>query len=147
MSVLESADHQAAARAAAAAAVTVLRGPCGGALVRGPVTVTAASGRTGAKANLEKALQAAGIQVVASGGAVVHLVGYGDEAAELSPGAAVTVAMDTPTLLAQADSAVLVATYSSAAPSMSALGDVLAGRARPAGTSPIAVAGLPRTAC
>ena len=45
MSTLNSAEHQAAAQAVAAAAVTVLSGPCTGPLVSGPVRVTASGGR------------------------------------------------------------------------------------------------------
>ncbi len=147
LSTLASAAHVAAVRPAAAAAITMLRGSCGKAPVTGKVTVTAAGGRETAKANLIKALRAAGVQVADSGGAVVHLVGYGDKQADLSPGAAVTVAMDVPTLLGRSTSEVLLATYSSSPLSMAALADVLAGKARPTGRSPIAVPGLPKTTC
>jgi len=82
-----------------------------------------------------------------SWGTVVHLVGYGDRRTDLDPAAAVTVAMDTPTLLGAARSPTLIATYSSSPLSMSALADVLAGKAPAPGRSPIAVAGLPRSAC
>jgi beta-N-acetylhexosaminidase len=147
LSALASAGHVAAVRPAAAAAITMLRGNCGTRPVGGKVTVTAAGGRDTAKANLIKALRAAGVEVVDSGGAVVHLVGWGDKQDDLSPDAAVTVAMDTPALLGRSSSKVLLATYSSSPLSMAALADVLAGQARPAGRSPIAVPGLPRTTC
>ncbi|MCG5458609.1 glycoside hydrolase family 3 [Micromonospora sp. PSH03] len=146
MSTLNAPEHRAAADALAAAAVTVLKGACGGA-VRGPVTVTSSGGRDGTRATLTAALTAAGVQVKPSGGTIVHLVGYGDGAKDLSPDAAVTVAMDTPYVLADAKSPTLLATYSSSRASMTALAAVLAGKARPGGRSPVAVPGLPATTC
>jgi beta-N-acetylhexosaminidase len=147
MSTLNSAPHQDAARRVATAAVTELRGPCAGPPVRGPVTITSSNGRDATRAMLAEALGAAGVPVVAKGGTLIHLVGYGDTAADLQPQAAVTVAMDTPQVLATATSGVLLATYSSSAASMAALADVLAGRARPSGRSPVPVPGLPSTSC
>ena len=44
------------------------------------------------------------MKVQAAGGTIVHLVGYGDSPIDLSAGAAVTVVMDTPYLLAAARS-------------------------------------------
>ena len=146
MSTVGSAAHRAAAARLAAAAVTQLRGTCG-APVRGPVQVTAASGRDTARGWLVDALRAAGVKVVTNGGTVVHLVGYGDEPGDLRKGAAVTVAMDTPYLLSKSDSPVLLATYSSSQPSMAGLAAVLAGKAPATGRSPVAVAGLPRSSC
>ncbi|MEJ3745025.1 glycoside hydrolase family 3 N-terminal domain-containing protein [Actinomycetes bacterium KLBMP 9797] len=147
MATVGSAPHADAAGRLAAAAVTQLRGRCGGALVRGPVTVTAAGERETPRRALADALTAVGVPVAPSGGAVVHLIGYGDEAADLSKGAAVTVAMDSPQLLARSDSPVLLATYSSSQISMRALAGVLAGKATAPGRSPIPVTGLPRTTC
>jgi beta-N-acetylhexosaminidase len=147
LSSLASTGHQATVRAAAAAAVTVLRGRCTGALVTGPVTVTASNGREPARVGLVRALQQAGVTVQAANGAVVHLVGYGDRSTDLNSGAAVTVMMDTPYLLAVASSPTLLATYSSSPPALSAVADVLAGRAKAPGRSPVPVPGLPRTAC
>ncbi|MFC0533214.1 glycoside hydrolase family 3 protein [Phytohabitans kaempferiae] len=146
MSTVGSAAHREAADRLASAAVTQLRGACGRA-VRGPIQVTAASGRDTARGWLVDALRAAGVQVVESGGTVVHLIGYGDEPADLRAGATVTVAMDTPYLLARSDSPVLLATYSSSQPSMAGLAAVLAGKASPAGRSPVEVSGLPRSSC
>jgi beta-N-acetylhexosaminidase len=57
------------------------------------------------------------------------------------------VGMDRPDLLASARSPVLAATYSSSPASLSALADVIAGRARAPGRSPVGVTGLPRSAC
>lgn len=146
MSTVGSTAHREAAARLAAAAVTQLRGTCGTAL-RGPVQVTAASGRDTARGWLIDALRAAGVQVVTNGGTVVHLVGYGDEPGDLRKGAAVTVAMDTPYLLSKSDSPALLATYSSSQPSMAGLAAVLAGKAPATGRSPVAVAGLPRSSC
>ncbi|WP_341717080.1 glycoside hydrolase family 3 N-terminal domain-containing protein [Micromonospora sp. FIMYZ51] len=147
LSTLNSPAHQAAAHALAAAAVTVLRGRCDTTGVRGPVTVTSSGGRAHTRTALTEALTEAGVKVVPSGGAVVHLVGYGDGAADLRADAAVTVAMDTPYVLARATSPTLLATYSSSRASMAALADVLAGKAAPRGRSPVKVSGLPATTC
>ncbi|MEU2613967.1 glycoside hydrolase family 3 N-terminal domain-containing protein [Micromonospora sp. NPDC007271] len=146
LSTLGSAEHRRAAADLAAAGVTMLRGRCD-APVAGPVTVTASVGRDRTRAALAKALTAAGFEVVPSGGRIVHLVGYGDGAGDLRADAAVTVAMDTPYVLATAKSPTLLATYSSSQASMTALARVLAGKARPAGRSPVPVTGLPATAC
>ncbi|MEV6492293.1 glycoside hydrolase family 3, partial [Actinoplanes sp. NPDC051633] len=133
-------------RPAAAAAITLLRGRCGGPLVSGPVRVTASGGREVARAALATALGSE-LAAAENAGTVVHLVGYGDDPADLNPAAAVTVVMDKPDLLAHSSSPALIATYSSSPASMSALADVLTGRAAPTGRSPVAVPGLPRTAC
>ena len=146
-SVVDTAGHESAAAAVAAAAVTVLKGACDGPLVTGPVRVTTADGRAQAAAWLTEALTEAGATVVDSGGTRLHLVGYGDKPEDLAPGAEVTVSMDTPYLLAAADSPVRIATYSSTRVSMRALADVLTGRASAPGRSPVAVPGLPASAC
>src|SRR5690606_18787185 len=147
LATLASEEHQAAVAPLAAAAVTVLRGACTGPLVTGPVTVTAAGGRDVARSRLVEALTAAGIDVVDAGGAVIHLVGYGDDPSDLRREAEVTVAMDMPYLLEESDSQVLIATYSSSRLSLAALADVLAGRAPATGRSPVPLRGLPPSAC
>ncbi|GIJ21175.1 glycoside hydrolase family 3 protein [Micromonospora lutea] len=147
LSTLGAPAHRAAATALAAGAVTVLRGRCDTTGVRGPVTVTSSGGRAHTRAALTEALTSAGVKVAPRGGTVVHLVGYGDGAKDLRADAAVTVAMDTPYLLASARSATLLATYSSSRASMTALADVLAGKTRPTGRSPVKVTGLPATTC
>ena len=147
LATVASPAHRRAVAALDAASITVLRGRCAGPLVSGPVTVTAAPVREKARVTLVKALQAAGIPVRAAGGTVVHLVGYGDKTADLDPTAAVTVLMDTPYLLAASRSPTLIATYSSSGLSLTALAAVLAGKAKAPGRSPVAVAGLPRSAC
>jgi beta-N-acetylhexosaminidase len=55
--------------------------------------------------------------------------------------------MDTPYILGRTSSPVRVATYSSTQAAMTALAKVLAGKARPAGRSPVDVPGLPASAC
>jgi beta-N-acetylhexosaminidase len=138
--------HREAARAVAAAAVTVLRGACTGPLVSGPVHVTASDGRAQQVAWLSAALRDQGVDVGGIG-TRIHLVGRGDESTDLAPDAAVTVALDTPYLLASATSPGLVATYSSGQDSMAALAAVLVDAATAPGRSPVDVAGLPRSAC
>lgn len=147
MSEVDTEPHHSAASAVARAATTVLRGPCQGPLVSGAVTVTVSSGRQQARSWLIDALRKAGVTVADSGGQRVHLVGYGDKASDLAPSAAVTVAMDTPYLLASAKSPILLATYSSSQDSMEALAAVLAGKAEAPGRSPVPVTRLPRSAC
>ncbi|WP_326552564.1 glycoside hydrolase family 3 protein [Micromonospora sp. NBC_01813] len=145
MSVLGAAGHYAAARELAAAAITQVRGAC--TAVGQPVTVTASAGRDRTRTLLIEALREGGVEVVDRGGTTVHLVGYGDAASDLSADAAVTVAMDTPHLLAQSRSPVLLATYSSSAASMSALADVLRGETKAPGRLPVPVGDLPPTSC
>ncbi len=147
LSTIGSPEHLRAVGDAYAAAVTVFKGRCSGPLVTGPVTVTASGGREAARVTLVKALQAAGVKVQAAGGTVLHLVGYGDRRTDLSPDAAITVIMDTPTLLAAARSPTLLATYSSSPLALTALATVVAGKATAPGRSPVAVGGLPRSAC
>ncbi|MFI5491807.1 glycoside hydrolase family 3 protein [Actinoplanes sp. NPDC051859] len=147
LSVLESEGHRKAVDAAAAAAITVLKGRCSGPLINGPVTVTASGGREVARVTLVEELRKAGVQVQAAGGTIIHLVGYGDRATDLDPQAAVTVMLDAPYLLSAARSGVLVATYSSSRASLTGLSAVLAGKAKAPGRSPVEVRGLPRSAC
>jgi beta-N-acetylhexosaminidase len=147
MSTLDGRAHRDAARAVAAAGVTVLTGSCSGALVQGGVRVTSSKGRERQAGWLADALTRLGVSVVTSGGSVVHLVGYGDDTADLDPGATATVAMDTPYVLRAATSAVRIATYSSTEVAMEALAAVIAGRASAPGRSPVAITGLPGSAC
>jgi beta-N-acetylhexosaminidase len=147
MAGVDGAERRAAAAKVAAAAVTVLRGGCQGALVRGPVTITSSAGRDQQQAWLTGALRQRHVAVSPSGGTEVRLVGYGDATSDLGSGAAVTVAMDVPSILRNATSPVLLSTYSSTEASMTALAAVLAGAAAAPGRSPLEVTGLPRSAC
>ena len=97
-------NQQAVQRASAAAAVTQLRGPCDR-RCPGPVRVTASGGREHTRDLLAGALtRRRGPGGRLSGGRIVHLVGYGDGPGDLRADAAVTVAMDTPYVLAKAKS-------------------------------------------
>jgi beta-N-acetylhexosaminidase len=55
--------------------------------------------------------------------------------------------MDLPGILSRASSPVRIATYASTQPSMTALAQVIAGRAAAPGRAPVDVSGLPRSAC
>jgi beta-N-acetylhexosaminidase len=147
LATIKSPDHERVVYQAAAASITVLRGACSGPLVSGPVTVTASGGREVARVALVKALQSVGMTVQAAGGKAVHLVGYGDRRTDLSMDAQVTVMMDTPNLLSASSSPTLIATYSSSQLSMSALANVIAGKATAPGKSPVKIPGLPASAC
>jgi beta-N-acetylhexosaminidase len=123
-----------AAAAVAAGAVTVLKGRWE------PVRrlrVTASAGRDRARDWLVDALRIRGVDAVPDAAARVHLVGYGDTEPDLAADATVTVAMDTPYLLARSASPVLLATYSSSQASMVALAAVLAGHATAPGRLPV----------
>jgi beta-N-acetylhexosaminidase len=146
-SAVNASAHRDAADAVSTAAVTVLRGACGGPLVSGPVRVTASQDRGQQTAWLTEELRHVGVTVAPDAPTTIHLVGYGDGSGDLSPSAAVTVAMDTPYVLGAAASPTLLATYSSTQAAMRAVAAVIAGRATAPGRSPVAVAGLPRTAC
>jgi len=135
MTVLGTAEDS--AFAVASAAITVLSGPRSGPLVAGPVRITTSAGRAQQRTWLAEELTSAGVEVVDEGGAVVHLVGYGDDEGNLAAHAAVTVAMDTPYVLAEADSPVRIATYSSTRVAMRALAAVLAGHATAPGRLPV----------
>src|SRR6185369_17243188 len=91
LAVVDSAANRDAARAAAAGAITLLRGRCRGALVTGEVRVTATSNADQARQWLEAALKDQGL-TVGAGGAEIRLMGSGKT--DISPGAAVTVALD-----------------------------------------------------
>ncbi|GAA1791825.1 glycoside hydrolase family 3 protein [Luedemannella flava] len=150
-----SSPNAALAAQVAAAGITILKGACEQPLVRGAVRVTAADGRADKAAALVAALGRTGVEATVGKVAdkpdkkvtVVHLVGWGDGPADLNRRAAVTVAMDSPFILARATSPVRVATYSSTLAALEALAAVLAGRAPAPGRSPVSVAGLPATAC
>jgi beta-N-acetylhexosaminidase len=129
---------------AAAAAVTVYKGQCSGALVTGPVAV--AGGTSATRTSLRTALNAQGISTSTTAATRIFLTGYGDTKADLRS-AAVTVATDAPYLLSAATSPTRIATYGTAPASMRALAAVLAGKATAPGRSPVKVAGLPDTAC
>ncbi|MFF5082464.1 glycoside hydrolase family 3 protein [Actinoplanes sp. NPDC000266] len=139
--------HATAVAPLAAAAVTVLRGPCAGPLATGPVSVSADDVRQTAKLTLTKELQAAGLTVQPTGGTVIRLVGYGDKPADLDQTATITIAMDTPHILAASTSKTLIATYSSSRLSLTAAAQLIAGKSKPQGKSPVPIQSLPTSAC
>ncbi len=144
LSAVGSAPHQEVAAEAAKAAVTVLRGSCGSALVSGSAQVT--GGLEEQRKWLAEGLREHGVKV-ADDGPAVHLTGYGDTAEDLASDAAVTVGMDTPYLLAKAKSPAVVAAYGGNRFAMRAAAAVIAGAGKASGRSPAPVDGLPRTAC
>jgi beta-N-acetylhexosaminidase len=137
LSTVDSTAARALASEVAARATTILKGQWSAA--SGPLTVTASTGRNRARDWLLDALVASGVATGDGSGVRVHLVGYGDSQPDLDPTATVTVAMDTPDLLARSTSPVLIATYSSSRASMAALAAVLAGHATAPGRSPVPV--------
>jgi beta-N-acetylhexosaminidase len=144
LSVLDSAADKDAARAVAAAAVTVLRGRCQGALVGRQVVLSGDPKWSQQREWLTEALATHGV-TVRPGGTNVRLLGYNDGPSALGA-ADVTVAMDTPYVLEKA-AGTLVVTYSSSRVAMQALAAVLAGKAPAPGRSPVSVPGLPASAC
>ncbi|MDQ1657973.1 MAG: beta-N-acetylhexosaminidase, partial [Cryptosporangiaceae bacterium] len=139
-----SASHQAVADLAAAKAVTILRGPCAGPLVHGPVALT--GGSPSQRTDLARELRRDGVEVRAGGSETVDLTGYGGDPAGLRP-ATVTVGLDTPYVLASARSPILMAAFSAVPGSLRAVAAVLAGKATAPGRSPVPIDGLPPTAC
>ena len=146
MSTVDSAAHREVAGKAAAGSVTVVKGACTGPLARGPVKVTASGGNEARRDQLVEALRRQGV-AIGDGGSRVHLLGFGDDASDLAPDAAVTVAMDAPYVLASAKSPALVATFGRTAQATDALAAVLAGKAKAPGKLPVPVGNLPRSAC
>ena len=144
LSTIDSPEHRGVAQAIAAKAVTVLRGDCSGRLVSGAARIT--GGTSEQRGWLTEALREHGILAGATG-TQVHLTGYGDGPADLSPRAAVTVGMDVPYLLGQVKSATVLAAFGANQYAMRAVAAVLAGTAKPTGRSPVPVDGMPRTAC
>jgi beta-N-acetylhexosaminidase len=144
LSTVDTAAHQSTVEKAAAAAVTIFKGKCSGPLVRGPVAVS--GGSVQARDALRSALNNEGISSSTTGRSRIFLTGYGDVKTDLKS-ADVTVATDSPYLLGSAKSATLIATYGTAPASMQALAAVLAGKASAPGHSPVAVSGLPDSAC
>ncbi|MGI9093819.1 MAG: glycoside hydrolase family 3 protein [Mycobacteriales bacterium] len=139
--VIGSRPHLADARAVARSAVTLLAGRCDARLIPAAVQVT---GDDPARANLIASLRARGVRVVSSGAPVVAVLGYGDGEA---PPAAVVVAANTPYVLARTTAPVRIAGYDSSPAAMDAVAAALTGTLSEHGRSPVAVTGLPRTAC
>jgi beta-N-acetylhexosaminidase len=126
-------------RRLSAAAVTSVAGPCRGRLVERRVRVT---GPESAVRAFRAAARAAGLRL-ADNGSKVRLVGPGGGAVEGD----VVVALDTPYALGGSRAKVKLATYGATPGAMSALVDVLLGRAPAPGSLPVRVAGVARDGC
>jgi beta-N-acetylhexosaminidase len=114
-----------------AAAVTVLAGPCRGAMVPGSVRL--AGGSEQDRARFVQAARAAGITVGA--GPLVTLIGYEEPPAQGD----VAVALDAPWSLAGSAAPAKVALYGRSQEAFNALAAVLAGKATAPGKLPVAV--------
>lgn len=126
-------------RRLSAAGVTVVSGPCRGRLV-GPAV--SAEGSSELVAAFNKAAARAGL--LTGNGTSVALIGYGGAAMS----ADVVVSTDTPYALgASSATTARIALYGDTPGAMSALVDVLLGRARAPGQLPVEVAGVERTGC
>lgn len=136
-----TAAHAVDAAAVARAAVTVLAGRCAARLI--PQTVDVVGDPHGSSA-LAAALAARGVRVVSGAATTIAVTGYGEASA---PAADVVVAADTPYLLGRSAAPVRIAAYDDSPVAMSAAADALLGRLRERGRSPVAVTGLPRSAC
>jgi beta-N-acetylhexosaminidase len=123
-----------------AAAVTSVQGPCRGRLVGRSVRVT---GPGTATAAFRAAAHAAGLGI--GRGKKVALVGYGGAPPHHSD---VLVSTDTPYVLGEAPARTAkIATYGETPGAMSALVNVLLGRAPAPGRLPVSVPGVARTGC
>ncbi len=124
-----------------AAALTSVSGPCSGRLVGDRVRVT---GPGAAVARFGSAARAAGLRVVRRNATTVRLIGYAGRPARGD----VVVALDTPYVLGRSAARIArLATYGDSSGAMTALVNVLLGRASARGSLPVDVAGVPRTGC
>lgn len=121
------------------AGITVVAGPCRGALVHGAVQPV---GDSDAVAAFTDAADAAGLSV--GSGPIVDFVGYGDG----SGSGDIVVTTDTPYALGDSQATTAkIALYGDTPGAMRALVDVLTGKRRAPGRLPVAVGGGSRTGC
>ncbi|WP_426225636.1 glycoside hydrolase family 3 N-terminal domain-containing protein [Pseudarthrobacter sp. DSP2-3-2b1] len=118
-----------------AAAVTVMSGPCSGALVPGSVQL--AGGSPQDRARFEAAAAKAGLAT--GSGPLVTLIGYKGRPA----GGDIAVALDAPWPLADSSSPTKIALYGRTQGAFDALANVLAGKATAPGKLPAAVGPFP----
>ncbi|MHC6593633.1 glycoside hydrolase family 3 N-terminal domain-containing protein [Arthrobacter sp. C152] len=118
-----------------ASAITVLAGPCTGAMVPGAVRVE--GGGPGDKERFEAAARRAGLAV--GSGPLVSLIGYGGKPA----GGDIAVALDAPWPLQDSGAPVKLALYGRSDTAFDALAAVLAGKAPARGKLPAAVGPYP----
>jgi beta-N-acetylhexosaminidase len=124
-----------------AAAITSVAGPCAGRLVGRRVRLAG-----DAAGLLRPHLARASVKVVTKKNAkatVVRVLGYGDPA---GPGD-VVVALDRPYVLGASRAKVKLATYGSTPGALSAVTNVLLGKASAPGRLPVRVGGVARTGC
>jgi len=129
----------------AAAAVTVVAGPCTGALA-GP-RIHVLGGTADDWDAFTAAAEAAGLQVVPleqEADTDVRLLVEGSEAAAHAD---VAIALDSPSALASSPAPTLVAGHGHTPQTMAALAEVLTGSASAPGRLPVAVGDLPASAC
>lgn len=132
-------EHRRASLAASRAAITVVDGPCAGAMVHGSVQPVGDSESVAAFAH---AAEAAGLSV--GGGPTVRFIGYGGSAGSGD----IVVSTDTPYVLGDSPaSTAKIALYGQTPQAMRALVDVLRGEADAPGRLPVPVDGVPRQGC
>lgn len=123
-------------RGVSAAAITVLAGPCDGALV--PPSVRVSGGTERDRSRFETAARGAGIS--AGEGPLVYLIGPGKAPADTEAAAAdVAVALDAPWALAESTARVRIALYGRSQGAFEVLAAVLAGTATAPGRLPVPV--------
>jgi beta-N-acetylhexosaminidase len=132
-------SHASTSLAASRAAITIVAGPCSGDLVGGGVTP---EGDPTVVGMFKAAAERAGLRI--GSGPRVALLGYG----ALPARADIVVSLDTPYVLALSKAAIAkIALYGSTPEAMTALVDVLIGRAHAPGRLPVSVPGAARTGC
>lgn len=132
-------EHGRDSLAASRGAVTVVDGPCGGAMVGRSVRPV---GDSDAVAAFGRAAEAAGLRVGA--GPTVRFIGWGGSAGSGD----IVVSTDTPYVLGDSSAATArIALYGETPQAMRALVDVLRGEAEAPGRLPVPVAGVPRQGC
>ena len=132
-------EHRRASLAASKSAVTVVDGPCSGALVDGAVRPV---GDADAVAAFTATAKQAGLKV--GGGSTVAFVGWGGSSASGD----IVVTTDTPYALADSSATkAKVALYGETPEAMRALVAVLRGDAKAPGRLPVPVDGVPREGC
>ena len=132
-------ENEKASLAASKAAITVVDGPCKGALVEGPVRPV---GDGEAVDAFTDAAKDAGLEI--GNGPEVNFVGWGGSPASGD----IVVTTDTPYALGDSDAdTAKIALYGATPQAMRALVAVLQGKARAPGKLPVPVDGVPRDGC
>lgn len=125
--------------AASKAAITMVDGPCEGALVKGAVQPV---GDGDAVATFTAAAESAGLNI--GSGPTVHFIGWGGSAGSGD----IVVTTDTPYALGDSTATTAkIALYGDTPQAMKALVAVLQGKTKAPGKLPVSVDGVPRTGC